>query len=57
MVLGIIILGLVIWKCCLSKKSFHNILEEDVINQKPVVPEHNVTHINASTEQMEAHWI
>jgi hypothetical protein len=37
-VLGIVILGIIIWKCFLSKKSFSSILEEDVINQKTVIP-------------------
>lgn len=35
-IVGLIIIGLLLWRFCISKKSFYNSMEEEVIDHKPV---------------------
>jgi len=35
-IVGLIIIGLLLWRFWISKKSFYNSMEEEVIDHKPV---------------------
>jgi hypothetical protein len=56
-IFGLIIIGLLIWRFCISKKSFYNSMEEEVIDHKPAPEEHKVPQIHQSHEAMDTHWI
>jgi adenine deaminase len=56
-IFGLVIFGLLIWRFCISNKSFYNSMEEEVIDHKPVAEEHRLPQVNQSHEIMDTHWI
>jgi hypothetical protein len=56
-ILGLIVVGLLIWRFALASKSFYSSMEEEVIDHKPVAEEQKAQAVNQSHEVMDTHWI